>query len=125
MNIPSKFKRAREAAKNSDHRQHKMGAAVFFKGKFLAVGFNSLKTHPIMRRFDRHKTIHAEIHALTKAKAKKFDIANATVFIYRETKEGNLANAKPCSVCMNILKEEFQVRNVIFTVNNGWGEIRV
>ena len=122
--VPDKFLPAITASLNSDHKQHKVGAAVYYKGKFLATGFNSLKTDPSTHWYDLAFSRHAEIHALKKAKTRKFDLTNATVFVYRKTKNGDLAMAKPCKMCMDALLEQ-QVKEVFYTCENGWEKIRL
>lgn len=123
-NVPNKFHQAIEASLNSDHKQHKVGAAVYYKGKFLGSGFNSLKTDPITHWYDAAFTRHAEIHALKKAKVRKFDLTNASVFVYRMTKSGVLAMAKPCDMCMDALREQ-QIKEVFYTCENGWEKMRI
>jgi tRNA(Arg) A34 adenosine deaminase TadA len=110
------FEQARRASKFSDHRQHRVGAAVFYKGEFLAAGFNSYKTHPSTFRFPSAFTRHAEIHALLRAKVKKFDLTNATVVVYRETLNGELGMARPCEMCM-AKAVELGIREVYYTTN--------
>ena len=123
--LPKEFKFAIAASKKSDLYQHKLGAAVYHNGKFITSGFNQQKTHPIMRKYNENlKTLHAEIHAITKAKAIKFDISGSTVFIFRQKKSGDLGMAKPCSVCMEILKD-FDVKEIIFTSESGYDRIKM
>lgn len=126
IKLPAEFRFAIEASKKSDHQQHKLGAAVYHNGKFIAAGFNQHKTHPLMRQFEYQglRTLHAEVHALTKAKAKKFEIGGATVFVFRQNKAGELANAKPCAICMSIL-QSFDVKEVFFTEPGGWEKLKI
>lgn len=124
VDIPGEFQLALEASQNSDHRQHKVGAAIFYKGKFLATGFNAMKTDPSVRWYTDVFSRHAEIHALKKAKTRKFNLTNATAFVYRMTKDGKLAMAKPCKMCMDALQEQ-QVKEVFYTCENGWERMRI
>ena len=124
MNIHPNFKQAMEASRNSDHPQHKMGAAIYYKNQFLAAGYNSLKTHPKTHYFDNAFTIHAEIHALLKAKANKFDLTNSSIYVYRATKNGELGMAYPCLMCLFHLKLE-GIKEIFFTNYNGWEKIKI
>lgn len=123
--IPAEFRPAIKASFHSDLRQHKMGAAIYYKGQFLAAGFNSLKTDPITHYFDKAFCRHAEIHALKKAKVKKFDLTNASIWVYRMTKDGDLAMAKPCEMCME-KAAELGIREIFYTTNeNSYKRIRL
>lgn len=124
IDIPNEFVPALEASQNSDHHQHKMGAAIFYKGKFLATGFNSLKTDPSTQWYDTAFTRHAEIHALKKAKVKKFNLTNASVFVYRMTKDGTLAMARPCKMCLDAMADQ-QIKEIFYTCENGWEKMRL
>jgi deoxycytidylate deaminase len=57
--------------------------------------------------------IHAEWAALNKARG-----VVDTVVIYRERKDGSAAMARPCNVCMALLKAR-GVRLVIYTGKDG------
>ena len=105
IDLPLKFKQAIMACQLSDHAKVKMGAAIFIKSRFIASGHNSKKTHPSIK-LNRAKGMHAEIHAISKAKSKRFDLSDTTIFVYRETKEGYIAMAKPCKMCMEFLMRE-------------------
>lgn len=119
------FEQAREASRLSDHAQHRVGAAVFYKGQFLASGFNSLKTHPSTAWYPKAFTRHAEIHALAKAKAKKFDLTNSTIVVYRETLNGDLGLARPCEMCLD-MAIELGIREIFYTTyDNGWERLRL
>ena len=118
------FRQAICASVNSDHRQHKMGAAVFYKNQFLAAGFNSLKTHPFTHYYDHAYTRHAELHAVAKAKVKKFDLTNTSIYIFRQTKDGDIAMARPCQMCLDYLIME-GIKKVFFTNYGGWERLRL
>lgn len=117
------FKTAIQASQNSSYHQP-MGAAVYFKNKFIASGFNSLKTHPFMFYRDGY-TIHAEIHALIKAKSKRFDLKGTSIFVYRGLKSGDTGLARPCDICMDMIYLE-GIKNVFYTdYHNEWERIKV
>jgi deoxycytidylate deaminase len=58
------------------------------------------KSHP--KTLDPWKTIHAEFHALIGLS--KGDSKGCVAYVYRETKDGKPANAKPCRTCEKALK---------------------
>lgn len=124
MELPSRFSQAREASRLSDHRQHRVGAAVFHGKRFIASGFNCLQTHPSTVYYPHAYTRHAEVHALARARAKRFDLTNTTVVVYRETLNGELAMARPCEMCMDKAKE-LGIKEIYFTREGGWERMRI
>ena len=71
----------------------------------------------MIRKYDPHKTMHAEMSAVFKA-LKREDIGGSTIVVYRETKDGQMAMSRPCSVCMKILKS-VGVKSAIYTSTDG------
>lgn len=79
------------------------------KGRILSCGWNSyIKTHPIQAKYANQvnlplkQYLHAEIHAITRCK----DLDKAySIEVYRYTKDGKPANAKPCKICQKALQD--------------------
>ncbi len=119
MNWPKLFSTAREASICSDHDQHKLGCVIFDKrGKVISVGHNLLnKTHPLLRRYDAFKTLHAEASALLFYKHPEH-FKGASLLVYRETKNGKLANARPCHMCTKLIKL-YGLKRVYYTNDQG------
>lgn len=115
------FQLARAAAMQSDHR-YKVGCVLVKNGKPVSVGFNITKTHPQFTDAE-HPSIHAEVKAILNARC---DLRNATAYVYRETKRGNPALAKPCANCRAYLIEA-GIKNVFFTISSEpyWQEERL
>lgn len=107
------FELAKMIAKLSDNRKHKMGAVIAKKGRVVSVGFNTYKTHTKSR--DPYHTIHAELSAILKARR---DVSGLDIYIYREIKDGSLGMARPCTHCMEIIKEA-GIKNVYYTTEKG------
>lgn len=122
--LPKRFNKARAASRLSDLRQHKIGAAVYYRGQFLAAGFNSTQTHPSTHWYDETFCRHAEIHALARAKARRFDLTNAIVMVYREKLTGELALAKPCQMCYD-KATELGIKEVYYTCDGGFERMRL
>lgn len=91
---------AKKISKKSDHGQHKMGCVIVRGGQVLGEGFNLLKTHP--KSPHSFKQIHAEFMAAMNA---SYDIEGATVYIFRQQRNGTWSIAKPCPSCWNFLKK--------------------
>ena len=122
------FLKAKDASKLSDYPKQHIGCAVVYKKHIISVGFNSVKTHPIQKiynkeRFDCDSTphsLHAEITALIFLKERK-DIKweNVELYTYRETKSGKLAMSRPCESCMALIKN-LGIKKIHYTVLDGY-----
>jgi deoxycytidylate deaminase len=103
----------------SDHPTFKLSACIVLKKTILSIGHNYLtKTHPMIRKYDPYKTLHAELDAIIKVKNKE-QLRGATIYIYREDRQGKKALAKPCPVCQKIIKA-FGIKKMEYTTINGW-----
>jgi len=105
------FKLARNVSLHSEHEKFRVGA-VIVKKKPLSVGFNVLKTHPMYKDVPYVITIHAEIRALITCNAD--DITGADIYVYRQTKDGKPAMARPCDRCWDALMDA-GIRNVYYS----------
>jgi tRNA(Arg) A34 adenosine deaminase TadA len=99
MNISSMLRFAKNVAKTSEHR-YPMAAVIVHNGKPISVGINQIKTHPDAPR----NGLHAECHAIKCSG--KYDLAGATIFVYRQKRNGEVGMARPCPDCLKILKEK-------------------
>lgn len=108
--LPSLFRLAKNVSKLSQHPRHKLGAVIVVNGKPVSVGYNHYKSHPEAR----YSGIHAEIHAIKTTGKNK--IKGSSIFVYRKTKDGKLAIAKPCEDCMKNLAD-FGIKWVFYTTN--------
>ena len=125
---PHFFAKAKLVSKLSDYPRYHIGCVVVYKKQILSVGFNSVKTHPIQKiynkeRFDCDSTphsLHAEISALIFLKDRKdIDWSNVELYTYRENKAGELALSKPCKSCMALI-ESLGIKKINYTVNGGY-----
>lgn len=106
--FPSLFRLAKNVARMSQHPKHRLGAVLVSKGKPVSVGHNQYKSHPEAK----YTGLHAEVQALKNSG--KSEIRGSTIFVYRNTKDGKLAIAKPCKDCMTEL-EKFGIKWVFYT----------
>ena len=130
--IPKFFEMAKAESKNSNFSQHKIGSVLIYKGSKLAVGWNSTKTNPIQKKYNRlrhnfnvddscihNNSIHSEIMTLNKVKYLDIDFEKTALFIYRETKNGKPALAKPCEACTAMIKS-LGIKDIYYSTNGGW-----
>lgn len=118
---------ARRATFFSDYRRQQVGCVVMIKNKVLAVGYNCDKTHPLQKEYNKFRInkfrgthrLHAEIHALSQIKDMDIDWRKVEVYIYRETKAGRPALARPCNSCMQMMKS-LGIRKIFYTTDDGY-----
>lgn len=111
------FELARKVSYRSPSR-FKLGAVITTKkNQVISVGFNNMnKTHPSCKH-TYNNCLHAEIHALIGVDYESTKRGNA--YVYRETKDGKLANSKPCPACSQALKLA-GIRNVYYSSIDGF-----
>lgn len=111
------------AAEKSDHEKWKLGSVIWRGGSVLSTGFNRIRNDPSVVEDEKyfHCTVHAEADAIRNAG----DTIGAKLFVARVTKGGNLALAKPCLRCMEVIRDN-GIKKVYYTDENGeWMFFRV
>lgn len=103
------LKNAKKASLNSNHHLHSIGCTLVKGGRIIGTGFNILKTSP--RSPNRFFSIHAEVKAILSAKT---DITGATAYIFRQTKDGTMALARPCQSCFDFLISH-GIKNIVYS----------
>lgn len=108
----------------------KIGCVVSYKGALIAKGHNTDKTNTTQSRYNCLRYAesptryfaakgHAEILALIKIKYLDIDFSKVKIFVYRETKNGKLAMARPCPSCMGFIKE-LGIKKIYYTTDCGF-----
>ena len=124
------FKAAEEASHFSDWPKQKLGAVIVYKNRILSVGWNTTKETSMQKKFNRFRNFdperypnntHAEMNAIYRLKKeynlKKIDMKKVAVFVYRETKDGNIGLAKPCAACEAAMRS-IGITQVFYTTEN-------
>lgn len=111
------FDLAKKLSIHSEHHQHRLGAVLTKKNRIIGMGFNKNKTHTLSPHPYKH--LHAEISALLASSRE--ELIGSHAYVYRETKQGILANARPCMSCFNALKEA-GVSKIYYTNDAGYHE---
>jgi deoxycytidylate deaminase len=103
---------AKSVSKLSDHRV-KVGAVIVKKKPIVACS-NKNVTHPLYADPSKGKSssLHAEIRCIIHSRC---DLVGSDIYVYRETKDGNYALARPCKVCLQALKEA-GIRKIFYTI---------
>ena len=94
------FDLAKKISKLSNHHHHKIGSVIVRGSKIVSVGTNNIKTHP--KAPHPHYSLHSEPAAILLAKQ---DLMNCEIYVYRETKAGVPAIARPCTYCLPFIRE--------------------
>lgn len=114
--LPPELEEARRVAKNSFFK-FKVGAVVTKRYKRLSCACNR-KGSTTFRARGIHTPIvfarHAEIQAILQVGIE--NVRNGTVWVYRETKEGMPALARPCKKCMAFL-QLVEIARVVYTIS--------
>ena len=105
---------AQRLSMKSTYEKYKIGAVIARKGQVIGVGFNRHKTHT--QSPHAYKYLHAEVDAALGVPLKQ--LRGATIYVYREKKDGTYGLAKPCSSCEGFLKER-GLKSMIYTSDNG------
>lgn len=105
---------AKKISNKSDHHTHKMGCVITKGNRVLGTGFNTTKTHT--KSPHRFKSIHAEFMATLSA---NYDIKGATVYVFREQRDGKWAMAKPCQDCWAFLME-CGIKKVVYSFEGSY-----
>lgn len=103
------FSVARAVSKTSDYGRISIGCCIVKKRDIIAVAANLKKSHPLQEKLNKHYRgfetqgcIHAELSAIIKSSV---SLDGAVLYVYREDKNGNMANCRPCKACMKAIKD--------------------
>lgn len=133
MNVERNFKLAKNASEFSDCNI-KVGSVLIYKNKVISIGWNTNKSNPLMKEYNKYRTnakryfdvdkhcngLHSEIMCLKNAiRAFDGDLSKCSIFIYSETKNGNTRLSRPCNACSKYLNE-LGIKHIYYTTNNGW-----
>lgn len=116
---------AKSLSEASKFDTYKIGAVLAIKGKVISRGFNSYKTHPKQKLYNRNRTnfkeeaqpfMHAEMSAIQKLRTE--ELKNVEMYIYRTGKDGKQKMCRPCAACMKAIKDK-GIRVIHYTTNDG------
>lgn len=124
------FSRAASVATLSDYRKFSVGCVATIHGKVVSVGFNTTKTHPAQKHFNKFRdvteapgvgkinhSLHAEIMCLNSLPPT--DGRGIKLYIYRQRHDQPYGLARPCRACMAAIREA-GIRHIYYTTNDGY-----
>lgn len=116
ISLPWGLQLARKAYYKLPRRHKKHVVAVYIEGNKIVIHSNDIKTSPVAKMYgSRWERIHAE-HCVLRGVD---DASKGKLFVYRETKDGNIALARPCQFCLPFLRDK-KIRKVCYTTSTGY-----
>lgn len=94
------------------------GAVVVHDGKIIGSGFNINLTHPMIKVYNEHKTLHAEMVAIMRVKHKKL-LKDSAIYVARISPTGKKMLSKPCSTCMKLIRNTWKIKDIFYTDDDG------
>lgn len=124
----SYFNAAKECSYQSDFPRVHIGAAVVLKHKVISRGWNSAtRTHRLQAELNKKRfqvpslgQLHAEVAALLPV-INKYDLSGATLYVYRESLNGNVVMSRPCAGCMSLIRA-CGIKKIYYTTPEGFAE---
>lgn len=106
--------KARKESFKATHPRVRIGVVIVKNGKVISRGHNQMRRINLKEFSKWSNSLHAEVHALYKLTIEQ--TRKATMYIYRETKNGNLAMCKPCDYCSKAI-QEYKIKQVVYTTS--------
>lgn len=69
--------------------------------------------------FEPVAKLHAEMMCLLGLKDMDIDFHKVKLYIYREDKNGNLANCRPCAACISVI-DRLGIKYIYYTIDGGF-----
>ena len=121
------FTKARQAANLSDYHKTHVGCVAVYHGQVIGLGYNTNKTHPIQKYYNRYREpsdtmlpkLHAEINCLNQIKHIDINFSKVKLYIYRIRNDQPFGLSRPCPSCMAAIKD-LGIRDVYYTTNDGY-----
>lgn len=126
------FSAAKAMATLSDHEQQ-LGCVIVDGHKIVGSGHNSrTKCHTMQATIDKKffqrdnckGLVHAELAALLPLIRRKYNLTNATLYVYRQNILKMPAMARPCARCMNLIKA-CGIKKIKYTTTEGYATEKI
>ena len=126
INLYKYFETSKQASKLSNYPKIHIGACLVYKKQILAIGYNSLTTHPMQKEYNVYRTtharqfdvdrqnnyLHAEMACLVATRhMDNIDWSKVHLFVYRK------GMCRPCASCAQAIKER-GIKHIHYTDDN-------
>lgn len=110
----------------------KMGACLLDRGRII-IASNKKRTSPTASKlYGWSSQAHAEFLLFARTTIRGNEIidispmpsSKGTIYVYRETADGNLALARPCKFCLQFLSR-IGIKHIIYTTHKSWKKERI
>lgn len=128
------FKKAEKIAAISDFRNIHYGCVATYNGIAIGAGFNTNKTHPVQKYYNRYREtpdncnfipkLHAEINCLNQIKHLNVDFSKVKLYIYRARNDRKYSLSRPCPSCMAAIKD-LGIKHIYYTTDDGYAYEKV
>lgn len=120
------FVKASQVAEISDFAKINIGCIAVYQGTIIGVGFNTNKTHPMQKKYNRYRNgenfipkLHAEINYLNSIRYLDINFSKVKLYIYRKRKSAKYGMCRPCPSCMAAIKD-LGIKHVYYTTDEGF-----
>ena len=129
--IQSYCAKGKKVSEQATYPKQKIGSVMVYSGKVIAVGYNTFKTNPLQKYYNKYRfssdpknngLVHAECMLLLRTRFLDLAWSKVSIYTYREYKDGSLALARPCIACQTAL-EERGIINIYYTTPKGWEKL--
>lgn len=110
------FRIAAKTAKQSPHKQHRLGAVIVKGHRILSTGYNEIRYSKTIGK----NTLHAEASAIKQLLDRRalVDLVGSDLYVTRFTRGGVVGMAKPCESCMALITS-VGIRRIYYTQDGG------
>lgn len=124
------FQKARQIANISDFSKTHIGCIAVYQGNIIGVGFNTNKTHPMQKYYNRERFVpgatgpfeaklHAEINCLNSIRHMDIQFSKVKLYIYRARISTTYGICRPCPSCMAAIKD-LGIKHIYYTTDTGY-----
>lgn len=120
------FDKASKVAEISDFAKVNIGCIAVYQGTIIGVGFNTNKTHPMQKKYNRYRNgenfipkLHAEINCLNSIRYLDINFSKVKLYIYRKRKSAKYGMCRPCSSCLAAIKD-LGIKHIYYTTDEGF-----
>lgn len=135
MTTEKYFEITKKVASNSDFDSVHIGCIAVYKGNIIAKGYNSEKTHPMQRYYNKYRVlygnpsnmlpkVHAEMKCISLIKGMNIDFKKVKLYIYRIRYDMPFSMARPCPACMKAIMD-LGIKDIYYTTENGYAHERL
>lgn len=127
------FEMAKECAEESDFSgasKAKIGCVAVYKGTIIAKGFNTMKTSPTQKQYNKRRFNtdtnhyypsfnHAETMIYKKIRYLDIDFSKVKIYLFRSLRNGSIAMSRPCPSCFAMLRD-LGIKEIYYTTPDGF-----